>query len=84
MILDQLSVARRTTLHSLIINRVHHRDVIKHMIDSGVEQTADFLFRVQIKFDLDEKSILGNYNLGAIVEKYIGDLELDRQINIMK
>ena len=46
MILEQLSDSRRTTLNSLIINRVHCRDVITNMVDHGVQHSSSFLQKV--------------------------------------
>ena len=52
LILEQLNNSRRITLNSLIIQRVHCRDIIINMLDNGVQNSTDFLFKVQIKFFL--------------------------------
>ena len=54
LILEQLNNSRRTTLNSLIIQRVHCRDIIINMLDNGVQNSTDFLFKVQIKFFLQQ------------------------------
>ena len=65
MILEQLSDTKRTTLNSLIINRVHCRDVIQNMTDHGVEHSTNFLQKVQMKLML---YVHNNYHKKSIVK----------------
>lgn len=84
LVQEQLPVSKRTTYISLIINRVHHRDVIDSMRREGIEKSTDFLCKVQIKFILIEQVSTKRINFNKAVEEYMTQLELDRAIHANK
>ncbi len=47
----KLDYNARTTITSLLTNRVHARDTLKHMIESDVRYSSDFLWKLQMKYD---------------------------------
>ena len=51
MIRTKLDYNQRTTICSLLTSRVHARDTIKHMIDSDVRYTTDFLWKLYMKYE---------------------------------
>ena len=51
MIRTKLDYNTRTTICSLLTNRVHARDTIKNMIDSDVRYSSDFLWKLFMKYD---------------------------------
>ena len=83
MILDQLSKSQRNALNSLIISRVHHRDVLRNMGDK-VDQATDFLFRVHIKFFIQENESIPGHKLGSRINAYTDSIEQERCSFIMK
>lgn len=54
----------RERLNSLIINRVHSRDVIKNMLDHSIEKSTDFLWSIQLKYVYQER-----YSSSYLAEK---------------
>lgn len=78
MILQQLDDNRRKKLSSLIICRVHHRDILDNMIDQGPEQATDFLFKVQLKFDLKTNAGHRGGNFSRAIEDYVNNVEFER------
>lgn len=51
MIRTKLDYNTRTTICSLLSNKVHARDSLKHMIDSDVRYATDFLWRLYMKYE---------------------------------
>ena len=51
MIRSKLDYNTRTTISSLLTNRVHDRDTIKHMITSDVRYSTDFLWKINMKYE---------------------------------
>lgn len=51
MIRTKLDYNTRTTICSLLTNRVHARDTIKNMIDSDVRYSSDFLWKLFMKYE---------------------------------
>jgi len=39
----------RQRINSLVINRVHCRDVIRNMIKHGIDKSSDFLWKIHMK-----------------------------------
>lgn len=55
MIREQLTNSVRLSINTLIINRVHSRDVIKNMLQAGIEKASDFLWNIQMRYDFVEQ-----------------------------
>ena len=51
MIRSKLDYNARTTITSLLTNRVHARDTLKLMIDSDIRYSTDFLWNVLMKYE---------------------------------
>lgn len=51
MIRTKIEYNLRITITSLLTNRVHARDTLKHMIESDVRYTTDFLWNVYMKYE---------------------------------
>lgn len=51
MIRSKLDYNTRTTISSLLTNRVYARDTIKHMIESDIRYSTDFLWKINMKYD---------------------------------
>ena len=55
MIRDQLTVCVRQRTNTLIINRVHCRDILRNMVNSGVDKASDFLWNIQMRHNYTER-----------------------------
>ena len=51
MIRTKLDHNTRTTISSLLSNRVHARDTLNNMIESDVRYASDFLWQLFMKYD---------------------------------
>ena len=60
MIRSKLDYNTRTTISSLLTNRVYARDTIKHMIESDVRYSTDFLWKINMKYDYKLQSNRSN------------------------
>jgi hypothetical protein len=50
MIRTKLDHNARTTICSLLSNRVHARESIKNMIESDIRYSTDFLWKIHMKY----------------------------------
>ena len=55
MIREQLTNSVRQCINTLIINRVHSRDIIKNMINAGVDKSSDFLWNIHMRYQFHER-----------------------------
>ena len=55
MIRDQLTNSIRMTVNTLIINRVHSRDIIRNMLNAGIDKSSDFLWNIHMRYEWVEK-----------------------------
>ena len=51
MIRTKLDYNTRIIISSCLTNRVHARDTIKHMIESEVRYSTDFLWKLKMKYE---------------------------------
>lgn len=51
MIRSKVDYNTRTSICSLIINRVHARDTLKHMLEIDVREASDFYWRLYMKYE---------------------------------
>ena len=58
--------------------------MINNMLDHGVEQSTEFLFKVQVKFFITENTSAKHVNFGKIMMDFNQQLEHERQVNILK
>ena len=58
--------------------------MINNMLDHGVEQSTEFLFKVQVKFFITENMSAKNVNFTKIMIDFKQQLEHERQVNILK
>ena len=54
MIREQLSNSVRLSVNTLIINRVHNRDIIRNMLNSGIDKSTDFLWNIHMRYEWSE------------------------------
>lgn len=64
MIRTKVTMNTRTSICSLLINRVHARDTLKNMIESDVRSAADFYWQLQMKYEF--KSLAKGYDRNLI------------------
>lgn len=70
MIRTKVTMNTRTSICSLLINRVHARDTLKNMIESDVRSAADFYWQLQMKYEF--KSEARGYNRNLVKELRTG------------
>lgn len=51
MIRTKVDLNTRTSICSLIINRVHARDTVKNMLDSDIRYATDFYWKLMMKYE---------------------------------
>ena len=51
MIRTKIEINTRTSICSLLTNRVHARDTLKNMIDSDVRYASDFYWKLFMKYE---------------------------------
>ena len=48
----------RQTVNTLVINRVHDRDITQNMLDSNIDKATDFLWTVHIRYEWQERALV--------------------------
>lgn len=64
MIRSKVDLNTRTSICSLLINRVHARDTVKHMIEADVSNSTDFYWRLFMKYEyiiIPKRNLLNEY-----------------------
>ena len=51
LIRTKVTMNTRTSICSLLINRVHARDTLKNMIDGDTKSANDFYWQLQMKYE---------------------------------
>lgn len=70
MIRSKLDYNTRTTISSLLTNRVHARDTLKLMIDSDIRYSTDFLLKIIMKYEYKLQNIRPQMSSRDISKKH--------------
>lgn len=58
MIRTKVTMNTRTSICSLLINRVHARDTLKNMIEGDIRSASDFFWMLQMKYEFSKPAVV--------------------------